>query len=88
MIAFAMPAVIDSADRIAGYPILQQHPVDGEGRVVLVDRGEQYRHRYVVGWQPAYARGWHDGVLLDRFDVALEVFCVRSRAFYTVRRVD
>lgn len=80
MIAFMSdPVVIDSTDRIAGYPVLRQHPCR-DGRFVVCDRGEQYRQRYVVGWQPLAYRGWCDPVLVERLDVAVEVFCVRAKA--------
>lgn len=80
MIAFVTdPVTIDSSDRIAGYPVIRQQPCR-DGRVVVCDRGEQYRQRYVVAWQPIAYRGWCDPVLVDRLDVAVEVFCVRAKA--------
>jgi len=80
MIALVMAdhVTIDSSDRIAGYPVLHQQPCR-DGRVVVCDRGGQYRQRYVVAWQPVAYRGWCDPVLVDRLDVAVEVFCVRSK---------
>lgn len=81
MIALVMPehVTFDSGDRIAGYPVLHQQPCH-DGRVVVCDRGEQYRQRYVVAWQPVAYRGWCDAVLVERLDVAVEVFCVRAKA--------
>ena len=76
--AMSDPVVIDSGDRIAGYPVLHQHPLP-DGRVVVIDRGGQYRNRYVVAWQSPYDRGWCDATLFDRLDVAVEVFCLRAK---------
>lgn len=85
MIAFMSdPIVIDSADRIAGYAVLHQQPRP-DGRLVVCDRGEQYRQRYVVGWQPLAYRGWCDPVYVERLDVAVEVFYVRAKAARTSR---
>lgn len=79
MIAFVSdPVVIDSGDRIAGYPVVRQQPCP-EGRVVVVDRGAQYHNRYAVAWQRPYQRGWCDPVLVSRFDAAVEVFYARAK---------
>jgi len=78
IVAMSDHVTIDSTDRIAGYLVLHQQPCR-DGRVVVCDRGEQYRQRYVVAWQPLAYRGWCDPVLVDRLDVAVEVFCVRVR---------
>lgn len=72
------PVVIDSGDRIAGYPVIHQHPLP-DGRVVVVDRGAQYVQRYVVAWHRHNDRGWCDATLFDRLDVAVEVFCLRAK---------
>lgn len=71
--------VIDSTDRIAGYLVLHQQPCR-DGRMVVCDRGEQYRQRYVVAWQPLAYRGWCDPTFVERLDVAVEVFYVRAKA--------
>jgi hypothetical protein len=78
IVAMSDHVTIDSSDTIVGYPIVRQHP-HPDGRVVVCDRGEQYRQRYVVAWQPFAYRGWCDPVFVERFDVAVEVFCVRVR---------
>lgn len=76
--------IVDSTDRIAGYLVLRQHPLD-DGRVVVVDRGEQYRNRYCVAWQPHDARGWANGVLLEDLAVAIEVFVARCDGEHRAR---
>lgn len=70
---------LDDGDRVAGYRVLRAY--DGEdGRIVLVDR-PQYVMRYVVAFQPRYARGWVDGVLHADFEDALDTFAVRANHY-------
>lgn len=69
----------DSGDRACGYLVLRAYEAhDGSGRVVLVDRGARYLLRYAVGFQPAHARGWIDGVLHADFDHAKKTYDTRA----------
>lgn len=75
-----MHITFDSKDRIAGYPVLQQHPVPGAGRFVMIDRGTRYRQRWVVAWHPQDARGWADPVFHESYDAAIETLVGRATA--------
>lgn len=71
---------VDSAERIKGYSVLQCRqtpPTMDKGRFVLVDRGERYRNRYVVAYQPVYAEGWLQATYHQTLEEGLEVFFTR-----------
>lgn len=77
----------DSGDRACGYLVLRSYEAhDGSGRVVLVDRGARYLLRYVVGFQPAHARGWVDGALVGDETLAHKTFATASARFARAHR--
>lgn len=69
-------------DTINGFPILAmwhtpKRKYEEAGRIIVVDRGEEYEERYVVAWQAHGSTSWEESAYCLDKSGAARVFAKR-----------